>query len=152
MALKTVSGISGLQELAGQSLGETEWLEIDQKRVDLFADATLDHQWIHTDPQRAKDTPFGGTIAHGYLSLSLLPHLLWQLLEVKEVSMILNYGLNKVRFPSPLPVGKRVRLRAEAASVEPVKGGAELRMNCTMELEGGTKPVMVAEVLYRYYE
>ncbi|TVR63312.1 MAG: MaoC family dehydratase [Candidatus Competibacteraceae bacterium] len=144
-------GIAGLRQLAGQALGASEWFEITQERVDRFAEATLDDQWLHTDPERAKDSPFGGTIAHGYLTLSLLPYLLSQVLQVRGVTGTLNYGLDKLRFPSPVKVGGRLRLRAEALAAEEVPGGVQLRFGCAVEIEGTEKPALVAEVLYRYY-
>lgn len=144
-------GIAGLRHLAGQALGESEWFEINQERVDRFAEATLDDQWLHTDPERAKDSPFGGTIAHGYLTLSLLPYLLSRVLQVRGVAGTLNYGLDKLRFPSPVKVGGRIRLRAEALAFEEVPGGGQMRFGCTVEIEGVEKPAMFAEVLYRYY-
>jgi acyl dehydratase len=151
MAAKVVQGIDGIKALAGEKIGSSEWFEITQDRVNQFADATLDHQWIHTDPARAKETPFGGTIVHGYLTLSLLPHLLHEVVDVQGVKMAINYGLNKLRFPSPVRVGKKVRLNVEAQAVEDVPGGVQCQLGCAVEVEGGDKPAMVAEVLFRYY-
>src|SRR5437868_9076949 len=119
---RTINGIEELKALVGEELGTSDWLEITQERVNTFADATGDHQWIHVDPERAKDGPFGGTIAHGYLTTSLGPVLLPQVVVVSGFSMALNYGLNKVRFPSPVPVGSKLRLGAELLEVEDVKG------------------------------
>ena len=152
MAQTTASGIDEIKALKGKHLGHSEWLEIDQDRVNAFADATLDHQWIHVDRERAeKESPFGTTIAHGYLTLSLVPHLYHQVLEVKDVKMTINYGLNKLRFPSPVPVGSKVRMGVEVDEVEEVKGGVQCVMKCTTEVDGGDKPAMVAELLFRYY-
>ena len=135
----------------GQDLGFSDWLEIDQKRIDLFADATGDHQWIHVDPARAKDGPFGTTIAHGYLTLSLLPYLVPQIMRVEGVRMGVNYGVNKVRFPAPVPVGSRLRARAELVDVSEAGGGVQVAAKVTVEREGGDKPVCVAETLSRYF-
>ncbi len=148
----TVQGIAGLREKVGQHLGYSDWIEITQEQVNLFADATGDHQWIHVDPERAKSGPFGGPIAHGYLTLSLGPQLMPQILSVKGISMAVNYGAGKVRFPSPVPVGSKLRLGAELASVEDVSGGAQVTMVFTFEVEGAPKPSCVAEIIFRYYE
>jgi len=147
----TVQGIEGLREKVGQHLGYSEWLEITQDRVNLFADATGDHQWIHVDPERAKAGPFGGPIAHGYLTLSLGPVLMPQILTVEGVTMAVNYGCGKVRFPSPVPVGSKLRLGAELIELEDVGGGwAQVTMRFTYEVEGAAKPSCVAEVIFRY--
>ena len=146
-----IDGIAGLKELVGQHLGHSDWHEVTQEQVNLFADATGDHQWIHVDVERAKAGPFGGPIAHGYLTLSLTPTLISEAFEVSGVAMGINYGLNKLRFPSPVPVGSRVRAGVELGSVEDVSGGAQVQLNVTYEIEGGSKPVCVAEVLFRYY-
>jgi acyl dehydratase len=146
-----IDGINGLKGRVGDHLGYSEWHEVTQEQVNLFADATGDHQWIHVDVERAKSGPFGGPIAHGYLTLSLTPALLSEILEVSGVSMAINYGLNKLRFPSPVPVGSKVRAGVELAGVEEVSGGAQVSLTVTYEVEGGTKPVCVAEVLFRYY-
>ncbi|MFD3340868.1 MaoC family dehydratase [Streptomyces anthocyanicus] len=135
----------------GEQLGYTDWQEVDQKRIDLFAEATGDHQWIHVDPERAAAGPFGGTIAHGYLTLSLLPLFGPQLIRVDGVKMGVNYGTNKVRFPSPVPVGSRLRATAVVTGVEDVKGGIQVSVAFTVEREGGDKPVCVAESVSRYY-
>ncbi|MFC8805205.1 MaoC family dehydratase [Streptomyces anthocyanicus] len=135
----------------GEQLGYTDWQEVDQKRIDLFAEATGDHQWIHVDPERAAAGPFGGTIAHGYLTLSLLPLFGPQLIRVDGVKMGVNYGTNKVRFPSPVPVGSRLRATAVITGVEDVKGGIQVSVAFTVEREGGDKPVCVAESVSRYY-
>ncbi|MFH8809843.1 MaoC family dehydratase [Streptomyces hygroscopicus] len=134
-----------------EELGPSDWLEIDQKRVDLFADATGDHQWIHVDAEKAAAGPFGTTIAHGYLTLSLLPSFTPQLLRVENVRMGINYGLNKVRFPSPLPVGSRLRAAGRIVEVTEVKDGVQMTLAVTMEREGGDKPVCVAESVVRFY-
>ncbi len=147
----TVKGIDTFHDLAGRHLGYSEWHEITQDQVNLFADATDDHQWIHVDPERAKDGPFGGTIAHGYLTLSLAPGLLGEVLTVEGMSMGVNYGCNKVRFPAPVPVGAKLRLGAEVASVEDVTGGVQVALDLTFETEGGAKPSCVAQVVYRYF-
>ena len=146
-----IDGIAGLKERVGQHLGHSDWHEVTQEQVNLFADATGDHQWIHVDVERAKAGPFGGPIAHGYLTLSLTPTLISEAFEVSGVAMGINYGLNKLRFPSPVPVGSRVRAGVELGSVEDVSGGAQVQLNVTYEIEGGSKPVCVAEVLFRYY-
>lgn len=152
MAATTVNGIEEVKALAGRHLGHSDWMVVDQARVNAFADATLDHQWIHVDPERAaKESPFGTTIAHGYLTLSLVPHLYHQVLEVGGIKMAINYGLNKVRFPAPVPVGSKIRLGVEVKEVEEVKGGVQAVMVCTTEVDGSEKPAMVAEVVFRYF-
>jgi acyl dehydratase len=135
----------------GEQLGHSDWLEIDQKRIDLFAEATGDHQWIHVNPERAAAGPFGTTIAHGYLTLSLLPVLVPQIMQVENVKMGVNYGTNKVRFPSPVTVGSR--LRATAVLKEVVEAGDALQVTAVVTIgrEGGDKPVCVAEAVSRYY-
>jgi acyl dehydratase len=135
----------------GEQLGHSDWLDIDQKRIDLFADATGDHQWIHVDPERAAAGPFGTTIAHGYLTLSLLPVLVPQIIQVENVRMGVNYGTNKVRFPSPVPVGSRLRATAVLKDVEEAGGGVQITALVTVEREGGDKPVCVVESVSRYY-
>jgi acyl dehydratase len=147
----TVQGPEGLKELAGQHLGYSDHLEVTQEQVNLFADATGDHQWIHVDPERAKAGPFGGPIAHGYLTLSLVPSLLPQILQVSGFSMGVNYGTEKVRFPSPVPVGSKLRAGAKLVSVDDVAGGVQLTMEVTLEVEGASKPSCVATLVYRYY-
>ncbi|MFL4903175.1 MaoC family dehydratase [Streptomyces sp. MMS24-I2-30] len=140
-----------LKAAVGEQLGHTDWLEVDQKRIDLFAEATGDHQWIHVDPEKAAAGPFGGTIAHGYLTLSLLPLFGPQLLQVDGATMGVNYGTNKVRFPAPVPVGSRLRATARITGAEDVAGGVQLTVVFTVEREGGDKPVCVAESVSRYY-
>ncbi|KUO11113.1 MaoC family dehydratase [Streptomyces sp. DSM 15324] len=140
-----------LRAAVGEQLGYTDWLEIDQKRIDLFAEATGDHQWIHVDPERAAAGPFKTTIAHGYLTLSLLPLFGPQLISVENVQMGVNYGTNKVRFPAPVPVGSRLRATATITGVEDVTGGVQVAIAFSVEREGGDKPVCVAESVSRYY-
>ena len=147
----TVNGLDELKKLAGSDLGASEWIEVTQERIDTFADATGDHQWIHVDPERAKDGPFGAPIAHGYLTLSLFIPLFTELLEVEGVSTKVNYGLNKVRFPSPVKVGSRIRLVARLASVEEVPGGVQIAVDGTIEIDGGGKPAAVLQSLSRFY-
>ena len=147
----TIDGIDGLKACVGQHLGYSDYVEITQERVNLFAEATGDHQWIHVDVERATAGPFGGPIAHGYLTLSLGPVLLPEILHVSGITMGVNYGTNKVRFPSPVPVGAKLRLGATLAGVEDVTGGAQLTIALVFEMEGASKPACVAEVVYRYY-
>ncbi len=147
----TVNGIEELTSLVGSHLGWSDYHEIDQQRVNLFADATGDHQWIHVDPERAASGPFGGAVAHGYLTLSLAPVLLREVLTVKGITFGVNYGCNKVRFPRPVPVGSRLRLGASVGSVEAFDGGAQVTLDLTLETEGADKPSCVAQVVYRYY-
>jgi acyl dehydratase len=152
MAQTTAAGIEGVQGLVGQHLGYSDWVTVTQKQVDQFADATGDHQWIHVDPERAKkESPFGGPIAHGYLTLSLLPSMLPEIVEISGFRMGVNYGTEKVRFPSPVPVGSRLRAGATLESATPFEGGIAMNMAVTVEIEGGTKPAMVATVVYRRY-
>ena len=146
-----VEGIDGLETLVGEALGPSDWHLVTQAQVDLFADATGDHQWVHVDPQRARAGPFGGPIAHGYLTLALAPMLMRQILTVSGVAMGVNYGLNRVRFPAPVPVGSRVRLRARLVAVEDIAGGAQVTVDLTFEVEGNDKPACVATAVYRYY-
>jgi acyl dehydratase len=135
----------------GTSLGCTDWLEIEQRRIDLFAEATGDHQWIHVDPERAAKGPFGKTIAHGYLTLSLANLFLPQLLQVNNVSMGVNYGCDKVRFPAPVPVGSRVRGCGEIVTAEPVKGGVQVVVRVTIEVEGSDRPACVIDTISRFF-
>jgi acyl dehydratase len=147
-----VQGIAGVKDLAGTALGPSEWHEVTQDQVNTFADATGDHQWIHTDPERAATGPFGGAIAHGYLTLSLIIPLWTDLLEIDGIAMGVNYGLNKVRFPSPVPVGGKIRLTAHIADVTSLdEKSIQATVDFTMELEGSPKPAVVAQALYRYY-
>jgi len=147
-----VEGTAGVRALAGQQLGYSDWHEVTQDQVDRFADATGDHQWIHVDVERAKAGPFGGTIAHGYLTLSLAPVLLNQIWQVQGVGMGINYGCNRVRFPSPVPVGSKVRLGATLAEVEDVAGGLQAVLDLVFEVDGKEKPSCVAQVVFRYYD
>jgi acyl dehydratase len=147
----TIDSVEGLKALVGQHLGYSDWIVVDQARIDLFADATGDHQWIHVDPERAREGPFATTIAHGYLTLSLLPWLLGQVLRVQGVGFGINYGCNKVRFPAPVPVGSELRAGASVASVEEVPGGVQVALDVTVEVRGAGKPSCAAQVVYRYY-
>ncbi|HEX6145560.1 MAG TPA: MaoC family dehydratase [Acidimicrobiia bacterium] len=143
---------AALQHLVGTEIGVSDWIEITQERVDAFADATDDHQWIHVDPVKAAAGPFGGTIAHGFLTLSLTVTLSAQVeLDVGTPRMALNYGLEKVRFPAPVPVGSRIRARIGLVSVTDVEGGIQVNRQVVIEVEGAEKPAMVAETVSRYY-
>lgn len=144
---------SDLLELeAGTELGESSWIEITQGDVDTYADATRDHQWIHVDPERAAAGPFGSTIAHGYLTLGLVIPLWSELVQVEKVGMAVNYGLNRLRFPAPVPVGSRIRLEGRLASASEISGGVEVVADLTMKVEGSEKPALVAEAVYRFYD
>ncbi|MFC9913272.1 MaoC family dehydratase [Streptomyces sp. NPDC059862] len=147
----TVNDLDELRKLAGSDLGTSEWITVSQERINGFADATGDHQWIHTDPERAKEGPFGGPIAHGYLTLSLFIPLFTELLDVEGVTTKVNYGLNKVRFPAPVPAGSRIRLVARLAEVDDVPGGAQITVDGTIEIEGGAKPACVLQSVTRFY-
>jgi acyl dehydratase len=147
----TLNGIDDIKARIGQELGVSDWHEVTQQAINDFADVTGDHQWIHVDVERAKDTPFGGTIAHGYYTLSLAPMFTEQVLSLDGFAFAINYGLNKVRFPAPLPVGSRVRMKARLAHLEDVPGGAQMTLELTFERDGGEKPVCVAETLARVY-
>ena len=148
---RTINGIDELKTLVGEHLGYSPYVEITQEQVNTFADATGDHQWIHVDPERAKASPFGGPIAHGYLTLSLGPMLSPQVFVVEGISMAVNYGAGKIRFPSPVPVGSKLRLGATLMSVDDVAGGAQVTIEFVFEVEGASKPSCVAEVIFRYY-
>ncbi len=151
MAVREVA-FEELPNLIGQEIGVTDWHEVTQDAVNAFADATLDHQWIHLDRERAeKESPYGTTIAHGYFTLSLIPHFSSTIWRVKGVKMGVNYGLNKLRFPAPVPVGKRVRARVQLDEMSEVKGGVQVQSTVTIEVEGGEKPCCVAQTLSRYY-
>ena len=150
--MRTITGIEELKQAEGETVGTTDWHEVTQEDVNAFADATGDHQWIHVDVERAKETPFGGTIAHGYYTLSLAPALTEEILKFDGFAFALNYGLDKVRFPSPLPVGSRFRMHAKVASVTDISGGVQLKTELTFEREGNEKPVCVAETLARLFE
>ena len=150
--MTTTTTMAELPGLIGTELGTSNWYEVGQEHVNLFADATGDHQWIHVDVERAKaESPFGGPIAHGYLTLSLLVPLFAQVLVVTDTVMGINYGLDKVRFPAPVPVGSKVRLTATLTGVQEVAGGLQLTFAAVIEREGGDKPVCIAEPVYRYY-
>jgi acyl dehydratase len=149
--MTTTIAYDQLPELAGADLGFSAYRAVSQEQVDLFADATDDHQWIHVDAQRAKNGPFGAPIAHGFLTLSLAVPLWTELLDVKGVATKVNYGLDRVRFPAPVTVGSRVRMRAVVAEVVPVTGGYQIVADQTIEIEGGAKPAVVARGLYRFY-
>lgn len=149
---RIVKGVQGLKELVGEHIGYSDWHQVTQEQVNLFAEATGDHQWIHVDPERAKSGPFGGPIAHGYLTLSLVPFFLPTIMQVDGISMGVNYGCEKVRFPSPVPVGSKVRCGAAIEAVDDVAGGVQATITATIEVEGAPKPSCVAQVVYRYYE
>jgi len=147
----TVNGLAELTALTGRDLGHSSWIEITQGRIDTFAEATGDHQWIHVDPERARSGPFGTTIAHGYLTLSLVIPLFGELLTIDGIRMGINYGLDKVRFPSPVRVGSKIRLAARVAGVEEVTGGVQMALDFTVEIDGEAKPACVARAVYRQY-
>ncbi|MEM8747857.1 MAG: MaoC family dehydratase [Actinomycetota bacterium] len=149
---RMIEGITGLKELVGEHLGYSPYTEITQEQVNTFADATGDHQWIHVDVEKANAGPFGGPIAHGYLTLSLGPMLSPQIFGVSGISMGVNYGTEKVRFPAPVPVGANLRLGAKLLNVDDIAGGAQVTMEFTFEVEGAAKPSCVANVIFRYYE
>lgn len=147
----TVNGADEVKALAGRDLGASDWLEVTQERVNTFADATGDHQWIHVDAERAAAGPFGAPIAHGYLTLSLVIPLFGSLLKIEGSTMGVNYGLEKVRFPNPVPVGSRIRLAAKVADVAEVTGGLQMTCDFTVEIEGQEKPACAARTIYRQY-
>ncbi|MFD0362758.1 MaoC family dehydratase [Nocardia sp. GCM10030253] len=149
MSEPTSFTMESLRNAAGVELGVSRWIEIGQDRIDAFAEATEDRQWIHVDPRRAANGPFGTTVAHGYLTLSLLPPIMADLIHITDAAARLNYGLNAVRFPSPVPAGSRIRGRARIVSVEEVPGGLQAVMRVTIEREGGDKPACVAEYIVR---
>src|SRR6478735_7898849 len=152
MTTRTIDGVDGLKAVVGEHLGYSDWLEVTQERVNTFADATGDHQWIHVDVERAKaESPFGGPIAHGYLTLSLIVPLVSETYTISDAKMGVNYGLNKVRFPAPVPVGSKVRARVTLKDVEEVAGGLQNTFAVTIEREGGDKPVCIAEGVTRVY-
>lgn len=147
--MRTFNGIDEVVAATGEHLGHSDWHEVTQQQVDLFAEATGDHQWIHVDPERAaRETPFGGTIAHGYLTLSLIPGLLPEVYEVRGVTMGMNYGANKIRFLTPVRVGSRVRVGIQLQETSPSKAGLQMVLAMTVEIEGADKPACVAEVVY----
>jgi acyl dehydratase len=147
----TLTGLDEVQAYVGKELGVSEWHEVTQEKINEFAQVTGDDQWIHIDVERAKDTPFGGTIAHGYYTLSLAPRFSYDMFSLQGFAFGVNYGLNRVRFPAPLPVGSRVRMRATLASVEEIPGGAQITTELVFERDGAEKPVCVAESLARVY-
>lgn len=149
--MRTFDTLAELAACAGQEITVTDWHTVTQQHIDQFAEATGDHQWIHVDPERAKAGPFGTTIAHGYLTLSMLAGFLGGAAKVKEVRMGINYGLNKVRFMAPVPVGSRLRARVELLEAAPIEGGLQMAWRTTIEREGSDKPVCVAEPLSRFY-
>lgn len=149
--MTTTVSLEDVPSLVGKDLGFTDYREITQDQINTFADATDDHQWIHTDPEKAKDGPFGAPIAHGYLTLSLTIPFWTELLDVTGVSTKVNYGLNKARFPSPVKVGSKVRMGATIADVEDIKGGVQITVDCAVEIEGVTKPAVVLQAVHRFY-
>ena len=149
---RTINGLDELKSLVGEHLGYSPYIEITQEQVNTFADATGDHQWIHVDVERATAGPFGGPIAHGYLTLSLGPRLAPEIFTVSGITMGVNYGCEKVRFPAPVPVGAKLRLGTKLLGVQEISGGAQVNMEFVFELEGASKPSCVAEVVYRYYQ
>ncbi|BBO20670.1 MAG: dehydratase [Candidatus Desulfobacillus denitrificans] len=149
----TIKSLEELRQWVGREIAASDWLAVDQERIDRFADATGDHQWIHVDPARAKvESPFGATIAHGYLTLSLLPHMMLETLEVQGGRMSINYGLNRVRFAAPVRAGDRIRARFTLAALEDIPGGIQLTWHALIEIEGQHKPACVAEMIARRYD
>jgi acyl dehydratase len=147
----TLTGLDEIKTYVGEELGVSEWHLVTQEQIDAFAEVTGDHQWIHVDVERARSSPFGGTIAHGYYTLSLAPRFSYAMFSFSGFAFGVNYGLNRVRFPAPMPVGERVRMRARLLAVDEIPGGAQLTTELTFEREGGEKPVCVAESLSRVY-
>ena len=147
----TIRNLDELKQWVGKEVATSDWLSVDQDRIDRFADATGDHQWIHVDPVRAKSGPFGTTVAHGFLTLSLIPELFETAFAIADVRMGVNYGLNKVRFTAPVPAGARVRGRFALLGYEPIEQGAQLTVLATVELEGSAKPACVAETVSRRF-
>ncbi|MFC4111583.1 MaoC family dehydratase [Nonomuraea zeae] len=148
--MRTFANVQELKAAVGETFGPTEWRTVTQDQVNLFADATSDHQWIHVDVERAKEGPFGGTIAHGYLSLSLLPSFMFEMVEVRGIAMGVNYGLNKVRFPRPVLVGARIRAKGELSDVKGTPAGYLSNLKMTIEIEGEKRPACIAETLSLY--
>ena len=148
--MRIFNGIDALAAAVGEELGTSEWVVVDQERINAFADATGDHQWIHIDTEKAKQGPFGGTIAHGLLTLSLLPAFQQQIYAVEGIRMAINYGLDKVRFPTPVPAGSRLRGHARLVEVTPLDGAVQAKLSTTIEIEGGSKPACVVESIVRY--
>jgi len=152
MPPRIIHGIEGLRALVGQKLGESDWFEVTQQRIQSFADGTGDHQWIHCDPERAaRESPYGTTVAHGFLTLSLCTTLSQQAFVIEGIKMVLNYGLNRVRFPNPVRVGSRVRMISELLELKENRGGAQVTCKQTFEVEGETKPACVAETIVRIF-
>ena len=152
MTKTVIDGVAGLESLAGKSLGQTPWREMTYEAIRRFADATGDHQWIHVDRERiARESPFRKPIAHGYFTVSLIAGLFFELVEVRNFGMVINYGLNKVRFPAPLKEGQRYRLEVKLGDLKEVSGAREALLNAAIEIEGESKPACVAEILYRFY-
>jgi acyl dehydratase len=149
--MKTITGLDELKASEGEVLGTSDWHKVTQEAIDDFADVTGDHQWIHVDVERAKETPFGGTIAHGYYTLALAPMFTEQVMSLEGFAFAVNYGLNKVRFPAPVPVGSRVRATVKLAALEEIPGGAQIMLELTFEVEGAEKPACVAQTLARVY-
>lgn len=147
----TLTGPDEVKAAVGQELGVSDWYEVTQETINQFAQVTGDHQWIHTDPEKAAQTPFGGTIAHGLFTLSLGPKFSYEVMDMQGFAFGVNYGYGKVRFPAPVPVGKRVRMRAALTNVDDVPGGIQITVTQTFEVEGGEKPVCVAEQLVRFF-
>jgi acyl dehydratase len=149
--VRVIEGADGLKDAVGQHLGYSDWVTVDQARVDRFAESTGDRQWIHVDPEKAATSPFGGTIAHGFLTLSLIPGLQDEIFRLRGAKFGVNYGANRIRFPAPVPVGSRVRLAAVLAGVEILdRGGVQAQWTFTVEIEGTSKPACVAELVFRY--
>jgi acyl dehydratase len=151
MTARVITGVDGLKAAIGEHLGYSEYFDVSQERVNQFAEATGDHQWIHVDVERAKTGPFGGPIAHGYLTLSLGPMLYPTVVRIEGFSMGVNYGANKIRFPSPVPVGSKIRLGVKLLEVEEIANGVQMTMEFTFECEGASKPSCVAEIIFRSY-
>jgi acyl dehydratase len=149
--MRSFESFTELAAAKGETIGQSDWVTITQKEVNLFADATSDHQWIHVDPERAAKGPFGTTIAHGFMTLSLLPRLMHDIYEVKGIKLAVNYGLNKVRFPAPVPVGSKIRAQSSLVDVDDLGNGAvQATLSTTIEIEGSAKPACVAESIVRY--
>ena len=149
--MRTINGLEELKAAEGEVLGTSDWHEVSQDAINAFADVTGDHQWIHVDPDRAKETPFGGTIAHGYYTIALAPKLGAQVMDFKGFAFALNYGLDRVRLPAPMPVGGKLRCTVKLVEVTDIPGGAQVKLEHTFEREGGDKPVCVSEALARFY-
>jgi acyl dehydratase len=149
--MRVYASIAEFAAAAGDDLGTTDWIEIDQERIDRFADATGDHQWIHVDPERAASGPFGGTIAHGFLTLSMLPVVMGSLYRVDGISMAVNYGLEKVRFPAPVPVGSKLRGSSSVTSTQELDGAVQGTITTTIEVDGSDRPACVVQSIVRYY-